>query len=77
MSFHLEFYWIPAQGSLEFCETITFDATSTDLAIAHAKDLLANHTFPLAHANLCLIKNPEGRLLHEVWALPVPPPATP
>lgn len=73
MSSLLEFYWIPAEGSLEYCESITLDATSADLAIARANDMLAHHTFPLGHANLCLIKNAEGRLLHEVWALPLPP----
>ena len=72
MLHHLEFYWIPPQGSLRYCERITVNSTSIDQAIARAEDVLENQTFPLGKANLCLIKDQSGLLLREIWA-PVPP----
>lgn len=55
---HLEFYWIPPQGSVRYCERITVNATSIDQAVAHAGDVLENQSFPFGKANLCLIKKP-------------------
>ncbi len=67
MWLHLEFYWIPPH-SLQCCDRIIFNATSIDLAVAHAEDILENQAFPpFGKANLCLIKDQDGQLVREVW----------
>ena len=64
MVFHLEFYWVLPQGDLGYCDTIVFDATSMNLAVAHAKDVLEHGNFPSGgRANACLIKGEEGKII--------------
>ena len=68
MLLHLEFYSAPPQGSLRNCEQIVYGATSVDLAIVHARDVLENRTFFFGKAKLCLIKNEEGKVLSQLRA---------
>ncbi len=72
MLLHLEFYWCPPEGSLLYCNRITLNETSIDLAIAHAEDVLENQGFPFGRPNLCLIKDQNGQFISEVWD-PSPP----
>ena len=72
MLLHFEFYSVPPDGSLKHCEEITFSASSLDLAIGLAEDTLEDRTFSFGKANLCLIKDRDGRLIREVWH-PMPP----
>ena len=64
MVFHLEFYWVVPQEQPGYCDTIVFDATSANLAVAHAKDVLEHGNFPSGgKANACLIKGEEGKII--------------
>lgn len=77
MLLHLEFYWIPLEGSLRYCERITFNATSIEFAIAHAGGVLESQDSPYGKANLCLIKDQDGQLIRDVWDPPPPVPRLP
>ena len=72
MLLQFEFYRVRPDGSLKHCEKITFSTTSMDLAVGHAKKVLEGGTFAFGKANLCLIKDEDGRLIREVWH-PMPP----
>jgi hypothetical protein len=72
MLLHFEFYSVPPDGSLKHYEEITFSASSMALAIGHAEEMLEGRTFRFGKANLCLIKDRDGRLIREVWH-PMPP----
>jgi hypothetical protein len=47
-------------------ETILFGSTTLEVAISDAEAMLKDRTFPFGKANLCLIKDKDGRLIREV-----------
>jgi hypothetical protein len=64
LQFH--FYLETRDGHRLQGETILFGSTTLDVAIDDAQTMLKDHTFPFGKANLCVIKDKDGRLIREV-----------
>jgi hypothetical protein len=65
---HLEFYSVPPKGPLMDCERITYNVSSVDLAIVHARDTMENRSFAFGKAKVCVIKNEDGKILCQMRA---------
>ncbi len=66
MFWHLEFY---RDGKRTGGDIVNDASSSVELAIALAKSLMQNNTFPCCgKANLCLVKRQDGSLVREVVA---------
>jgi hypothetical protein len=58
----LQLYLDTAKGYLMEGETILYSSSTLDLAIGHAEDMLQSHSFPFGKANLCMIRDQDGKL---------------
>jgi hypothetical protein len=47
-------------------ETILFGSTTLKVALGEAESMLQTRTFRFGKANLCLIKDENGKIIHEV-----------
>jgi hypothetical protein len=69
MFWHLEFYRVNHDGKRTGGDIVNGASSSVELAIAQAKSMMQNITFPCSgKANLCLVKSQDGSLVHEVVA---------
>ena len=66
MLLQFQFYLEGLEGHRMGGETILFGSTTLEVAISDAEAMLKDRTFPFGKANLCLIKDKDGRLIREV-----------
>ena len=66
MLLQFQFYLDPPEGHRMAGETFTYDATTVDIAVSHAEAMLWEQTFSFGEANLCIIKDKDGKLVREV-----------
>jgi len=66
MLLQLQFYLDTPDGHLMGGETILYNSSTFDEAIGRAEYILREHTFPFGKANLCRIRDQDGRLIAEV-----------
>jgi hypothetical protein len=60
------FYLDPPEGHRLGGDTIDYSSTTLDLAIGHAETMLQERTFSFGKANLCLIRDQDGKVIREV-----------
>jgi hypothetical protein len=66
MIYALEFFWVRADGSREEIARETQRAKALDVVESRARAILRNVLLGDRRANLCMIKNPTGKLLSEI-----------